>query len=74
MKRIRNGNSGKKIAEINEIGERTEYGYHYNGLLAYIYLPDGKAIYYDYNDYGQLTHFTSAFGDEWQLTAMKMAI
>ncbi|EMB4675141.1 DUF4150 domain-containing protein [Proteus mirabilis] len=58
----------KKIAEINEIGERTEYGYHYNGLLAYIYLPDGKAIYYDYNDYGQLTHFTSAFGDEWQLS------
>uniref|UniRef100_UPI00288C5846 DUF6531 domain-containing protein n=1 Tax=Proteus columbae TaxID=1987580 RepID=UPI00288C5846 len=58
----------RKVSETNDLGETTKYVYHADGLLAQIYLPDGRKVGYEYNDDGQLTCYISPFGDKWQLT------
>ncbi|HEI8753899.1 TPA: DUF4150 domain-containing protein [Proteus mirabilis] len=60
--------NNQKISETNALGQTTYYLYHHDGNIAQTILPDERSIEYQYNDYGQLTHFTSAFGDEWQLS------
>ncbi|WP_336431432.1 RHS repeat-associated core domain-containing protein [Providencia rettgeri] len=57
----------QKISEINSLGEKTEYGYHFDGQLAYLFLPDGRHVYYDYNELGQLISYTSPSGEKWLL-------
>ncbi|PWC09288.1 hypothetical protein B4923_20385, partial [Brenneria roseae subsp. americana] len=54
------------IAEIDPLGNRTEYQRNGWGQVTAVTLPDGAVHRYEYNDDGQLLAYTDPLGSVWQ--------
>ncbi|NRD72171.1 RHS repeat protein [Shewanella sp. VB17] len=54
------------IAEVNALGERTQYSYDDWGQVSSITSPDGSVQAYDYDDDGLLLSVTNPLGAQWQ--------